>query len=144
MSKVRTALSLSRTDLRLLLEAACTLLKAWTMLRLRPFKSVVATLDRVLSNPRAVPADIAKVRWAVECVARNLPLALTCLPQAFAASWMLARRGGKPQVHYGVAKTDSGGFEAHAWVEQDGKPVVGHRVAGRFTLLATFPQESPL
>ena len=142
MSKVRTALSLSRTDWRLLLEASGALLLARVRLRFRPFKSLVATLEDGAPRRHAVPADIVKVRWAVECAARNLPLSLTCLPQAFAASWMLLRRGGRPVFHYGVAKTEDGDFEAHAWVEQNGRPVVGYLVASRFTPLATFPQES--
>lgn len=138
MPKWRSALSLSRADARLLIEAAGQLLRAWALLRLISFERLAGGLARTVLTRAAVPADCRKVRWAVETAARNLPLPLSCLPQAFAACWMLQRRGGRPQLRYGVAKA-ADGFESHAWVELDGVPVVGHRVAARFTLLASFP-----
>jgi hypothetical protein len=138
MAKWRKALALPRAERALLIEAARHLLRAWLMLRLLPFKQIAAKIGGVSATDRTTSPDIRKVRWAVETAARHLPLSLTCLPQAFAASWMLTARGGRPLLHYGVAKTETG-FESHAWVELDGKPVIGHRVANRFTLLATFP-----
>jgi hypothetical protein len=54
---------------------------------------------------------------------------------------MLTARGGRPLLHYGVART-AAGLEAHAWVEMERRPVIGHRAANSFTLLATFPAES--
>ena len=134
----RKALTLDRDRRALLVEAAWYLVRVWLTLRLLPFSTLAASLDRDRVRRGVVPADIAAVRWAVEAAARHLPISLTCLPQAFAASWMLMARGGRPLLHYGVAKRENC-FEAHAWVEQDGKPVVGHREAGRFTELACFP-----
>ncbi len=139
MTKARKALALPRAQRALLFEAALRLLQAWAMLHLVPFDKMVATLMH--GHGSGAAAEIKTVRWAVETAARNLPLPLTCLPQAFAACWMLAARGGRPLLHYGVAKT-AAGFAAHAWVEMDGHPVVGHRAAGRFSLLATFAAES--
>jgi Transglutaminase-like superfamily len=82
------------------------------------------------------PADVRRTRWAVEAAARHLPVSLPCLPQALAAAWMLQSRGHAPSLLYGVAPH---GFEAHAWVELEGMPVVGHRAAAGFTVLARFP-----
>jgi hypothetical protein len=135
MTKVRKALALTRAQRALLFEASLRLLQAWAMLHLLPFNRMTATLMR--GHGGSAAAEREPVRWAVETAARNLPLPLTCLPQAFAACWMLAARGGRPLLHYGVAKTEAG-FVAHAWVEINGLPVVGHRAAERFTLLATF------
>lgn len=137
MARWHKALALPRSERALLIEASLRLLQAWAMLRLCPFCKVVATLQRAHAPDGLPAADIGRVRWAVETAARHLPLSLTCLPQAFAASWMLQDLGGKPALHYGVAKS-ADGFEAHAWVELDGRPVVGHRQARAFTLLATF------
>jgi hypothetical protein len=139
MTKWHKALALPRAERALLFEAALRLLQAWTMLRLVPFNRMIATLGH--RHGCGAAADLKPVRWAVETAARNLPLPLPCLPQAFAACWMLAARGGRPLLHYGVART-AAGLEAHAWVEMDGHPVVGHRAAGCFTLLATFAAES--
>jgi len=137
MTTWRKVFALRRGERTLLIEASLRLLQAWAMLRIVPFKTVAATLAQVPHPGNAAAADIRRVRWAVETAARNLPLKLSCLPQAFAASWMLQARGGRPLLHYGVARTETG-FESHAWVELYGEPVIGHRVAGRFTLLTTF------
>ncbi len=132
----------SRVDWCFFAEACADILYAWGALRLQPFEKVVATLR---AGPHPKPADqgsARQVRWAVEAAARNLPLSLTCLPQALAASWMLQARGYAPQLHYGVAIPKTGGFEAHAWVELNGMAVIGHRAAKRFTLLTSFPKGS--
>jgi hypothetical protein len=140
MTKWRKALAMPRADWLLLTEAAFGLLRAWVLLRLVSFRKITATLYRPIRCRGLVPADIRKVRWAVETAARNLPIKLTCLPQAFTAAWMLMARGGRPLMHYGVAKSGID-FEAHAWVVQDERPVIGHRAAVGFTLLATFPAQ---
>jgi hypothetical protein len=145
MPKLRAFLTLSGENRRLLIEACARILFAWGALKLRPFAHVVSSLDA----PRhaGAPVDqtlIRRVRWAVEAAARHLPLSLTCLPQAFAASWMLQARGFAPRMHYGVAVSETGGFEAHAWVELDGISVVGQRAAPHFTLLTSFPQSKEI
>ena len=137
----RKFLMLRPGDRRLLIEAAARLLSAWAALRLLPFAFLMRTLDSAAAGDAAMPrASILQIRWAVETAARHLPLSLTCLPQALAACWMLKARGAAPRMHYGVASTGDGSFEAHAWVELTGIPVIGHRTANQFTLLTTFPQ----
>ena|SRR5271165_1585267 len=121
---------------RLLLEACCFLLAARAALGMLSFARLMASLRwRSRSTSGTVQADIRGIRWAVEAAARHLPLSLTCLPQALAAAWMLQLRGHAPGLLYGV----SAGFAAHAWVELEGMPVVGHRATGGFTVLARFP-----
>lgn len=145
MPRLRSLLALSARDRRLLAEACLRLLAAAAGLRLLPFARLMSTID-ARPGARVAPdvALVARVRWAVERAARHLPLPLTCLPQALAAAWMLQARGFAPRMLYGVAPRvgQPEGFEAHAWVELDGTPVVGHRVAHRFTLLATFPLDA--
>lgn len=48
----------------------------------------------------------------------------SCLSQALAAWWLLARRGIVTSVRIGVQK-DRRGFSAHAWVERDGVIIMG-------------------
>ena len=141
MASWRRFRALGWADRRLLGEAAVRLLLAWCLLRLRPFMRVVATLDRARPGAGGAHDEIRRVRWAVEAAARHLPLDLSCLPQALAASWMLIARGARPSLYFGVAAAGRG-FESHAWVEVDGVPVVGHRVAVGFTPLAVFPRDA--
>lgn len=124
-------------DRRLLVEASSRMVLAWILLRMVPFAWLVRSLSPTKDAAVSLP-EIRKIRWAVESVARHSPLPLVCLPQGFAAAWMLKARGAAPRMHFGVAHGDKG-FESHAWVEWNGVPVVGHRVAGRFTLMKTFP-----
>ena len=143
MARLATLLAMPGADRRLLAEAGLRLLAAWVALRILPFSRMAASIVAPQGAPAG--ADLAlvrRVRGAVEVAARNLPLSLTCLPQAFAASWMLQARGLAPRLLYGVATGKDQGFEAHAWVELNGAPVVGHRVADRFTLLATLPLDA--
>lgn len=130
-------IALHAQDRRLTAEAALRLVQAWLMLRIVPFRMLTATVSVRDASHRDM-ADIRPIREAIARAVRHLPVSMTCLPQAFAAVWMLQARGARPHLLYGVAKTDTG-FEAHAWVEVDGQPVVGHGVAARFAVLAIFP-----
>lgn len=67
---------------------------------------------------------IHRVTWAVTKGSRFVPHA-TCLTQALTAQLMLSRRGHRPQLRIGVAKDEQGRLEAHAWLECEGKIVIG-------------------
>jgi hypothetical protein len=45
--------------------------------------------------------------------------------QAYALQWVLARHGILVQVRIGVKRATSGKMEAHAWVESEGKVLLG-------------------
>jgi hypothetical protein len=63
------------------------------------------------------------VAWAVAVASRFVPKA-TCLVQALAGQALLARRGHAARLHIGVSKPE-GRFEAHAWLEDEGRPILG-------------------
>ena len=132
--------ALDWADRRLLAEAAFRLLTAFCLLKVRPFGRLAATLGDSRQGAGVSDDEVRRVGWAVEAAARHLPLKLSCLPQAFAASWMLIDRGARPQLYFGVAGARSD-FESHVWVDVAGVPVVGHRVAAGFTPLAVFPPQ---
>jgi Transglutaminase-like superfamily len=60
-----------------------------------------------------------------------------CLPQAVATQCLLRREGLSSQIVFGVAQNKDGVLEAHAWLWNDGRILVGGEVAGRYTPLAT-------
>lgn len=130
-------------------EAALWLLLAWLALRLLPFRHV-ARLLRPAVRPRAdgdeaVAAQIAQIARAVRAAARRVPWPAVCFPQGIAAQRMLCRRGIAADLHYGVAKAEDGGLEAHVWVTAGGVTVVGGETAGRFTPITTFaPAAAPV
>ena len=151
MRKLSKYLALPAEDRRLLRGASWRLLLAWAALKVLPLPRLLATLERrgVDCRPHS-PEATRRVARAVEVAARNWPIALTCLPQGLATCWMLQSAGAAPHLHYGVQAIERQGgvpaitphgFRAHAWVELDGQPVIGHRVAQGFTTLAVFPHD---
>ena len=77
---------------------------------------------------------LARIVWSVEVTSRYVPRA-TCLTQAIAAQTLLARRGYRSQLRIGVARDRDGAFIAHAWIEHEGRIVLGEREGQTFTPL---------
>ncbi len=74
-----------------------------------------------------------RLAWAIRAVSRYLPGTGNCLVQSLAAQTMLARRGYASHLRIGVAKDEGGNFMAHAWVECEGKIVIGGTGASQYT-----------
>lgn len=68
--------------------------------------------------------QIERATRLVSVAARHALCRPSCLSQALAAWWLLARRGIVTSVRIGVQK-DRRGFSAHAWVERDGVIIMG-------------------
>lgn len=107
-----------------------------------PFRVVRRWLDRVPSptiiSPPSNSAIVSRIVWAVELTSAYIPQA-TCLTQALAAQTLMKRRGYPTRLRLGVIKNDAGKLEAHAWVEWQGKIIIGGEDSP--TRFATF---SPL
>ena len=82
-------------------------------------------------RPNDDPADVG---WAVEAAGRRVPGA-RCLARAVAAEAILERGRRDPEVHIGARRSERGELEAHAWVEVDGRVVVGAEEREAFTRL---------
>ncbi len=63
--------------------------------------------------------------WAIERVGRFLVGKKPCLPQALALQWFLRRKGIVTHLHMGVKKDDATGIAAHAWLEKNGRVLIG-------------------
>ena len=107
-------------DKGLALEALCFVLTARCFLVLVPFRKTVAFTARVADfYPAQWPGDpsrMTRLSHLVGRVSRYVPGA-TCLTQALALKWMLARRRIHSHLRIGVAKDADGAFKAHAWLE---------------------------
>jgi hypothetical protein len=79
-----------------------------------------------------------QIAWAINVASDYMPKAGTCLPRALAGQVLLGRYGFPAQVHIGIARAASGLVEGHAWVECDGKIVIGGTELSHFTLIAAF------
>lgn len=76
------------------------------------------------------------VAWLVHAASRNVFRA-TCLTQALTAQVLLNGAGLKNQVHIGVVMGE--GFESHAWVECEGRVLIGGaEQSARYSKLLTL------
>jgi hypothetical protein len=110
-------------------------------IRLLSFRKLQRGLDRFAACPnprcRVAPDDEAKIVWATTAVARRLPARRNCLVDALVAHTLLRRRGHDASVRFGAALAPDRRLEAHAWVEREGRVILGASEAARFTPLRT-------
>jgi hypothetical protein len=128
LHKLHKFLRLHPCDRRLLLEAWLNVCACRAALWLLP-------LSRWSPSPRVsistgVPA--ARIAWAIGVASRYVPRA-TCLVRALAGRRLLAAHGHRAQLRIGVAR--SAGFEAHAWLEYNGRVLIGGGDLDRYTVL---------
>lgn len=129
MKQIRKLLSLSAADQSLLLRSVFVLGMITLGLRVLSFQTIQRLLIRPghkaagLHSAGQPPAD--RIAWAVRVASRCVPAA-TCLPQALAVRMLCKQQGCSARLHIGVAKGERGQLEAHAWVESQGRIVVGN------------------
>ena len=129
---------LDGTERRLLAEAAIVVPFVRVALTLLPFRVVHRGIAATAQRTRRSAAAPERVTWAVTAVAARVPGA-SCLTQALAATLLLVRRGHDATLRFGMAKNDDGSFRAHAWVEINGRAILGEPEPGVF---APFPPVS--
>ncbi len=91
-----------------------------------PFRWVRRLADLKSASLNA-PGDLGRRRRiaaAVRIVSRSVPGA-TCLTQALAAQTILRLKGDNVPLQLGVSWSKNGIFEAHAWLESEGKVLIG-------------------
>jgi hypothetical protein len=145
MRRLRQFLRLPPADRRLLATAALLQAAIRVGLNLTPYRRVRAVVDRLTSpsprNPSAPPASPERIAWAVARTASVIPRT-SCLTQALAAKVLLERRGHRARVRVGVNRTEGAALLlAHAWVECDGRVVLGGTDLGRYTPLSGLEGE---
>jgi hypothetical protein len=141
---LRAFLDLPATDRILLLQAIATVVAIRLALMLLPFertRRILARFARPALKPRHLALDVPeRVVWAVTTASQVLPGdAASCLVKALTAQLLLGRRGFSTQLHIGFAKDKQGAVEGHAWLEWQGRIVIGDNVdLARFTPLASL------
>ena len=85
------------------------------------------SIDVAVDRP-APRFSLTTILWAVEAVSARIPRA-TCLTQAICAKLLLRWSGLHSDLCLGVACSADGALRAHAWLERDGRTVLGGAVA---------------
>lgn len=110
------------------LRAWLVLVRVRLTLWLRPWpaaeRAFAHLVTRASREYRIPSADTANLRRAVLCAARFVPRA-TCLVRAIALQILLARAGQPSDLRLGVAFDETRLFAAHAWLEQNGRILIG-------------------
>jgi hypothetical protein len=94
------------------------------------------TPSRVVRRRGTVMSDSTLV-WAVETASRFVPRA-TCLTQALAAQIVLQRHGYSATFCLGVPAIPVRPFRAHAWLELDGRIILGGEESRRLARLSSL------
>jgi len=115
---------------------ALSLLPSRTILRIVRRSALTSFVE--VAHPR-VPASL--IAWAVEAVSRRVPGA-TCLTQALAAKLLLRCFGQDAQLCLGVARSSDRTFRAHAWLERNGRPLLGGAGVQSLVRLPQLPDVS--
>ena len=128
MERLNKFLCLPAADRRFLVK---TLLLVWTVrlgLWLLPFRimrHLLSTMTKGLTEAQANDSTLVnRIVWAVTKTSQYVPSA-TCLTQAVATKVLLGHYGHHVNVHLGVARSETGQFRAHAWVESNGTVIIG-------------------
>ena len=140
MKRLRKFLHLATSDRQLLFSAALIIGTVRLGLWLLPFQiwwHFVAEMGQTTHNRQKTDQSVEKVVWAVAVVSRYMPGGVKCLARALATQVLLGQRGYRAQLRIGVAKGEGGHLEAHAWVESQGRVVMGGlKDLGRYTPLS--------
>jgi len=144
MRKLHKFLALAPGERMLLVSAAMlvTAVRAGTwVLPFRTVRRLVARLSRPSSARRDGEVTSERIAWAVDAAGKRIPGGRNCLVQALATQVLLDRHRQPAQLRIGVAKGPTGEFEAHAWVESDGKVIIGGGDISRFVVLPALEGE---
>jgi len=126
---MRKFLRLKTAERALLLRAVFGVMAARIMLLVAPLPGVRRVVWRMLSAASALapghccPAE--RVTWAVAVAAKWSPFGSTCLAAALVGQALLSRHGHPARLRIGVRREQDRTFAAHAWLESEGKVVVG-------------------
>jgi hypothetical protein len=124
--------ALAPDDRRLVVSAAVLVVLIRAGLWVLPFPTLRRLLGegRGVAPPRREPSPQIsnvpdRIGWAVRAVAGSRP-GMTCLVNALAAETLLRRHGYPCEFRIGVtSQARSGVIKAHAWIEYDGRVIVG-------------------
>ena len=119
---------LSGQERRLLFQAWLLLLLADLALRTLPFTTIMKYCrhQNISRRTQSVnpPLPATRIAWLVEKAGQYCPAGTSCLKEVLVLSRLLARRGVATTLRIGVGR-QADAFAAHAWLEQDGRVILG-------------------
>jgi hypothetical protein len=138
MNRLDKFLSLAARDQRLVASAWLYLLATQIALTVVSFRTLLSwsaklAVPAVTQTRAELSSTPERISWAVRIASRYVPRGGNCLLQAIATQVMLARTGHSAHIRIGAAKDEARRFKAHAWVECDGRVVIGGPSVSEFS-----------
>jgi hypothetical protein len=121
---LRSVARLSRAERRVAFRALVLVVAFRAALWTLAARHLVAAAPRRRTRPVHAGVSPERMAWLVRACARRVPGA-SCLTRALAARWLLAEAGMDSTLHFGHRRDERGGFAAHAWLEHEGRVLVG-------------------
>lgn len=144
--KLRKFLRLTGSEQRFLIGAALLLAAIRLGLWLLPFQTLrrlLISMTPATSELQAAGVSVDTVVWAVTVVSRYMP-GVKCLARALATQVLLSQHGHPAHLRIGVARSEQGQLQAHAWVESQGRIAIGGlRDLSRYTPLPPLEGKRP-
>lgn len=135
---LRKAAALNASEQELLRDAFAAVAHARIASWILPWRRFLTSIETG-SNSMRVPPVPTRIEWAVRVASRAVP-GTTCLTQALALHRLLSRYRYPSVVQVGVRNID-GRFTAHAWVEYDGRPLLGtEKEVAAYSRFFTWPR----
>lgn len=127
-----------RQLLRTLLLVIAIRLGLWTI-RFRLLRQIAEKISTARRRGFADPGEIDAITRRIAgnvCLSARLVPEATCLTRALAAQILLGYEGLPSTLRIGVAPAGgANGFRAHAWLECEGRVVVGGEIMGEYVPL---------
>ena len=79
----------------------------------------------IFGNVKDSSVSIDKLVWAVNRSTYYMPGNAKCLARALTTEILMNQYGYDPKLCIGVAKEPAGELKAHAWIESEGKVIMG-------------------
>ncbi len=126
--------------------------EAWLLMRMAWWVAVLSVTARCYSLPRALAIVAGNGRHSPETanredLARAIDLLLSadvlifkpiCWKRAAVLHRYLSRTGTPTRIIFGVRNEIDGKFDGHAWLEQDGQPIL-ERTPPDYVITYSFP-----
>lgn len=142
MTAAKKFLALPGCKQRLLLRSAVLLASIRVGLALFSFPVLLRLHARLTSrrslHSRRLLLSPEQIRWAISVAGRQVPGAQNCLVQALAAAALLQVAGHPSRLCIGVNREGRTLLDAHAWVELDGRHMIGEAAEPRYTRLFSW------
>lgn len=121
---------LSAADRRAVVSAGVLTAGIRILLAILPFRAVLSLVSRLApppsAPPRSDPDEAARLTWAVRAAGRRFLRRNPCLTEALVGLVLFRRAGLDARLRIGVARSgDASHLTAHAWLESDGRVLVG-------------------